>query len=105
MNSEDKIEILKRYLTLADEIDTLKACNYDNVRRIERIKDYRNYIMTAILQVKNDKQRIVLQQIYLLGRTRELVAERLNYSVTQINRYHKEAVKCIDLDAIRNFKL
>lgn len=110
MNDEEKIEILKRYIKLSDEIDNLKDINSikeieENTKRISRINAYKGCIRDAIYKVKDDTQRNVLQQVYLLGRTREAVAERLSYSTSQVNRYHKDAIKNINLDSLKNYRL
>lgn len=110
MSDEEKIEILKRYIKLSDEIDNLKDIDSikkieENEKRINKINTYKGYIRDAIYKVKDDTQRNVLQQVYLLGRTREAIAEKLSYSTSQVNRYHKDAIKNINLDNLKNYKL
>lgn len=94
-----KVDELKKYKAYADEIKNLEEMEscYDVVARIGRLKEKQSTIITAINQVKDDKERNVLQQRYLLGRKFEVIADRMNYCVKHIYRIHDSAIKDINI--------
>ncbi|MBQ2408189.1 MAG: hypothetical protein II309_02035 [Bacilli bacterium] len=106
MNRKEKVMILKRFAKLAEENVTLEEIkNYDSEKRMKKNKEYMRYIVDAIVNVRDDDQRNALQQIYILGRTREKTAERMNFCVSHINRIHNNAVDNIDLKILEKIKI
>ena len=94
-----KVEKLKKYIAYANEIKNLEDMdsNYENAKRIDRLKSEQHIILDAINNVKDDKERNVLQQRYLLGRKFEMIADRMNYCSKHIYRIHDSAIKHINI--------
>lgn len=94
-----KVEELKKYIAYSNEIKNLEEMEscYEIVSRIDKLKEKQGVIISAINQVKDDKERNVLQQRYLLGRKFEVIADRMNYCVKHIYRIHDSAIKDIDI--------
>lgn len=95
MNEKNKDKFLKRYITNKDELvllNELEQSDTVNQRRMN-IKKQQEEIENILNNVRDTKERIVLQRKYYLGETEEVIAEKINYSKSQTRRIIKKAIE------------
>lgn len=95
MNEKNKDKFLKRYITNKDELVLLNELEQSDTVRQRRIniKKQQEEIEDILNNVKDTKERIVLQRKYYLGETEEVIAEKINYSKSQTRRIIKRAIE------------
>ena len=63
--------------------------------QIDALVDIKKETMRAISKVDDPMSRVVLEYIYLLGKTTSEVAAMLNYSTSWVKEKHADALNCI----------
>ncbi len=109
MSNADKLKSIYLYEQVISnanaEIDRLQADMRrikDKIKRSTEERDEAALLLSAVKEaihgIKNPLHREVLERYYLQGQTWEQVAEKMNYSATQIYKLRKQALDEIDLD-------
>ncbi len=100
MNVDEKRHYLNRYPLLIARIDRLTKQSRINADRksfyfdeMAKTKQLRDSIEDAIYGIGDEREREILAQKYLCGRSLEETAELLNYSKRQIERLHLQALE------------
>ena len=62
-------------------------------KEIDRLKDFKFELSEAIDRVENVLERTLLRYRYILGFTWEEISEKMGYSLRQVIRIHRKALK------------
>ena len=62
-------------------------------KHIDRLVELKERIIAIASSLDDATERIVIERVYILRETKEVVAEKMNYSVRQIARLQKSALE------------
>lgn len=77
-------------------IDMERSINDD----IDRLVDLKRTVITAICELRDPEQELLMEQHYLNYRSWEEIAAMMNYSTRQVHRLHGEALQKIQLPPV-----